>query len=396
MGERNFEDSRRKSDATRAGLKRRKAAGKPVGAIPEGYRVETTVADGKAVTRRVVDRARAAIVARIMDGLERGYTPGELARALNHDGLRTRQGKSWSARAVREIASNPVYTGAGGYPQLIDQDRHGRVLASISRLDPVAAQARKGGRPSPEPYLLRGIVHCFRCDTALYTKRLRGERHYLCGAVREARGTCDARPIPAAQAERAVLDHLHGFVGDARAWLAEQARRATDERQLFAETLESQRGELRRLALRTERAYDSYYRLLDQGDDGAPQALKAAERAERDADDLSEALAAAEGRLTEWPAPDVDEALDRYARLRDAIVGVACHAATVEETNAALRSVIQSALLEITVGGVLRGRFDLHADRTGFLRGDGFWWSGVDCGVYCDEPLERLSCSSSS
>ena len=40
MGMRNTEDSARKSEATSAGLQRRKERGKPVGPVPLGYTVE--------------------------------------------------------------------------------------------------------------------------------------------------------------------------------------------------------------------------------------------------------------------------------------------------------------------------------------------------------------------
>ena len=80
IGERNHEDSDRKSAATRDGLRRRAERGAAVGAIPVGYRAEATVLDGKAVTRRVVDTAGAALVERIMAAVESGHTFGAVAR----------------------------------------------------------------------------------------------------------------------------------------------------------------------------------------------------------------------------------------------------------------------------------------------------------------------------
>ena len=69
---------------------------KPVGALPIGMTVETTVSDGIAVTERVSDPAEAALVERIY-------------------------GKPWSTRAVRKVIENRDYLGKNGYPQLIDQ-----------------------------------------------------------------------------------------------------------------------------------------------------------------------------------------------------------------------------------------------------------------------------------
>jgi DNA invertase Pin-like site-specific DNA recombinase len=50
-GQRNHEDSARKSAATRDGLRRRKERGAPVGSLPLGYTVETQVVDGIVVSR---------------------------------------------------------------------------------------------------------------------------------------------------------------------------------------------------------------------------------------------------------------------------------------------------------------------------------------------------------
>src|SRR4051794_24894327 len=55
MGDRNHDDSARKSKAVTAGLKRRAERGKAVGALPIGYTAAATVIDGQAVTSRVID-----------------------------------------------------------------------------------------------------------------------------------------------------------------------------------------------------------------------------------------------------------------------------------------------------------------------------------------------------
>jgi site-specific DNA recombinase len=404
MGERNFEDSRRKSQATRAGLERRKAAGKPVGAVLDGYRVEASVEGDKAVTTRVVDPGRAQIIGRIMDGIECGHTPGAVARQLNRDGLRTRRGKTWNREPVRKIAQNPAYTGSTGYPPLVSAERHARILAQLQRQDPVAVHARAGGRPTKRPYLLAGIARCARCQAPLYTRTHLRQRSYVCKAVRHGLGTCDRRPIPAEQVERAVLDHLTGFVGNAREWLSAQAQRADDERDRFAETLEAQRAELRRLRLRAERAHEKYGDLLDAGDDSALYALKAAERMQDDADGLRDAIEAGEQQLAEWQAPEIDAALDLYSRLRDAIAGAIADTTSVADANRALKTVIATAALMLGDDGRIYGVFGLRDRRVAALRDDGcmaFVSKGDDGRVLLrdvertslDKPPDRASAS---
>jgi hypothetical protein len=111
---------------------------------------------------------------------------------------------------VRDTVENAVYAGwtelasggrlQGDHEPLINPERWGRIVTSVKRLDPVAVRSRRKGRKPAENYLLRGIATCGACGSALYTrryKRIPGERAYVCGAVREARGTCSASPIPA-------------------------------------------------------------------------------------------------------------------------------------------------------------------------------------------------------
>jgi hypothetical protein len=367
IGERNHEDSKRKSAAVRSGLKRRRdERGEPVGAIPEGYRHEPTGeiwTSGRAVTRRVIDEQRSTLLERIFAMVETGHTFGDVARALNADGFLTRRGKQWTTRAIRKIVLNEDYTGSSGYPQLIDPERHARIVASLKRLDPVAVQARRGGRRPSETYLLRGIGFCSKCNQPLYTRSLAAGRFYICAAVREARGTCTAAKIPAEPVERGVIEHLHGFVGDVEQWITERAAEANTERDRFAETIDAQRAEMRKLQVRAERAREQYGKLLDAGDDLAPAALREAERMHRDVEGLQEALRAGQRRLESWEAPKVDAALDFYLELQDAIAGRIDGAKSVEDTAAALRTVLEGVHLGVTQEGKIAGQFLIRADR---------------------------------
>lgn len=356
IGERNHEDSKRKSHATRSGLQRRKDRGEPVGALLFGYRVEAVIEDGRVRTSRVVDLVQAAIVERIFDKVEAGYTFGGVARALNADGLRTQRGRDWTTRRIRDMVLNEDYTGANGYPPIVDAGRWQRIVDRVQRMDPVAVQARMGGRRPAQEYLLRRVAFCGRCGRALRV-RTTTRRTYVCAAVRESRGLCDAPPIPADLAEGQVVEHLDKFIGNLEAWLAERSSESRHARDDFAETLDRQRGELRKLTLRAARAHETYERLLDAGDELAHEALRAAARMDADATAAAEAMDEAEARLEDWPVePDVDAALDFYGELRAAIVGRVTAASTIAEANAALRAGLEGVWLTMS-DGLLTARF---------------------------------------
>ena len=142
-------------------------------------------------------------------------------------------------------------------------------LIAPERWERIAAMIPSEGRaartqPTSRDWLLQGVATCGHCGESLYTRADRGT--YACKAVRESRGTCEARPIPAEQAEQLVLDHLGDFVGGLEEWLAGRARETIHDREKFAKTLEDQRRELRNLDHRAQKAEEQYERLLDRGD----------------------------------------------------------------------------------------------------------------------------------
>jgi hypothetical protein len=55
---------------------------------------------GRVASERVIDPERQPIIMRLLDGIEGGATPGEVAGALNRDGLRTDRGAQWTAKTV--------------------------------------------------------------------------------------------------------------------------------------------------------------------------------------------------------------------------------------------------------------------------------------------------------
>jgi Resolvase, N terminal domain/Recombinase len=362
IGERNHEDSKRKVAATRAGLKRRADRGEPVGAISEGYCVQATIRDSQARNEPVIDERRQPIVERIFGMVEDGRTFGDVARALNADRVKTRRGKTFSTRGVREIVLNEDYTGTTGYPVLVDRERWEGIIAGLTRLT-----ARETGRRPAEPRLLRGIGNC-RCGQALYTRALAAGRVYICAAVREARGTSNAAKIPANLADRAVIVHLGVFIKDIEGWIAERAAQASDARAEYAKTLDAQRAELRTLTVRAERAREEYAKLLDAGDDLATDALREAARMDRDARGLQEALQAAQQRLEAWPSsPQVDALLDYYTRLHGVLAGRLNDASTIDDANAVLRSLLDRAELWCE-DGTLHGHFHVRSAGAGVIR----------------------------
>jgi DNA invertase Pin-like site-specific DNA recombinase len=129
---------------TKAGLARRKAAGKAVGPIPFGYAVEKQIVDDNVVVvRRVIDPVTGPALKWIFEQTARGTSPGDIARSLNAQGTFTARGNGWRARAIHDVIDLDVYTGQRGYPAIITSELARAAAQCRQRLDPAAVQSRK-------------------------------------------------------------------------------------------------------------------------------------------------------------------------------------------------------------------------------------------------------------
>jgi hypothetical protein len=333
-GQRNNEDSARKSNATRAGLKRRAERGQPVGALPIGYVAAATVIDGVPLTRRVIDVDTAPLVERILDLAGAGHTPGDISRTLNAEGAVTRRGKSWTTRAVRTVIQNRDYLGDNGYPALIDQAVWNR------------AQSPKQSRPSSSPrtpaddFVLGGMAVCFHCGATMRARRaINGKRTYRCSNAMEGRNLCTvSRPVPADDAERDLIAHVVGYMPDLDDWLREQAQGTparTGQRGAGAAGCEDRpRGH----GTAAGTLLDDYERLPP---DEARLVLRRATSVQAERDTAEQRIRDLEAVVAEHDTdPDVDAARDLYARLLAFAQGRLDQASSPAEVRAALRSVI--------------------------------------------------------
>jgi DNA invertase Pin-like site-specific DNA recombinase len=356
-GERAYQESERKTQAVRAGLKRRKNAGKPVGPVPLGYIAEVQVEngrvvldeDGNPITKRVIDPATLSTVERIFALVESGSTFGDVARTLNLDGILTSRGKTWQSRNVRRILHNRAYVGEKGYPKIIEPDRFDRIHAGLKRLDPAGVAKRQGGRkPVDDTYFLRGIARCQRCDAMMYTARRAIGRVYMCAHRRQGTGLCNAPPIPAELIESHVLRHLDTFVGSVEDWVVERLAERDGERHAREASLTHYRARLRTLETQRQRHLAEYRKLVDMGATAARIALEEVERIDRERVEQERLIEETQAVLDEWSGPpDVDAALDFYNGLVGFVQGRIQKADGLGALNQALQQVLAGLWCEI-------------------------------------------------
>ena len=333
-GMRNHQDSKRKAESVKAGIKRRRAKGKAWGKAPQGYRVERRIVDGEVVSDPVVDPEAAPIVETLFAELDAGASTGDVARKLNRAGHLTQGGYDFTARRVRFMAENRDYMGAGPYPAIIDPELWERVNDKIRRADPAALQNSKGGRRPTADFMLRRLSFCGECGQPVYAIVRHGVRLYCCRAQVRNTGTCSSRPISADEVEQRILDHLSLFLADdLETWIRDRIAERTDEQRSLQGVLDAKRQELADLdALREERMAE----LIEHGIT-SPVAFELIERIDRQREVLQREIDDADAVLSEWTGQlSVDGVLDFYDRLVDLVKGRVAKADGIAEINAAL------------------------------------------------------------
>jgi DNA invertase Pin-like site-specific DNA recombinase len=219
-GQRNHEDSRRKSLAVAAGHRRAVERGGHIGPRPDGYRVVVEVDEAGAITKRLdFDPERQPMIQLMFRLALRRTRTGAIARALNDAGWQTKpnrrgsQPRSWTCEGIHAVLTNPRYAGLstlkgeiiaqGHWPPYITAREHQRIRTRLS-------QRRQPQRYRPlEIYLFTRLAHCGRCGSSMqqHTGRKRKDgtfsRRYACAShVRDhSADACDAPRIDADMVE---------------------------------------------------------------------------------------------------------------------------------------------------------------------------------------------------
>jgi DNA invertase Pin-like site-specific DNA recombinase len=216
MGERNSEDSRRKGQAVKAGLARRRSLGKYIGSRPYGYRWQRNVDDERIL---VPDPVEAAVVKRVFAEYLAGQSQLAITRALIADGVRTGRGGEWHQGTLRVILANPVYAGLiRDGEELIEATHEAIVEREVFEQAQVLREAKrrtyKRGRPSAGQHLFRkGFLRCGICGASMVPRtepRRNGEPRetYRCYGRHRDPKSCEMTPIARAQVDSAIYAYF--------------------------------------------------------------------------------------------------------------------------------------------------------------------------------------------
>jgi site-specific DNA recombinase len=205
------------------GAARRK--GKWVGGTPAlGY----DVVDGKLA----VNDVEAALVRELFDLYLGHQSLLRVTEVLNGRGCRMKSwttkkgtkhgGAKWTKSAVQRLLVNPTYVGRvlyrgeeypGEHQAIVDPGVFKKVQARLDRVRAESAGAERNGHG----FLLRGLIRCSRCSSAMTSVSSRKDRkvyrYYACSAVHhQGTSACDVRSVPAEAIEGFVVGKIRGMV----------------------------------------------------------------------------------------------------------------------------------------------------------------------------------------
>jgi DNA invertase Pin-like site-specific DNA recombinase len=321
MGERNYEDSKRKAAATAAGKRRAAERGESTGTVPDGYMVERTAHSATIVRRVVMSPERQEVYRLLWDMAIDGATVNSIVRELAARGYRTAPKRApsrpFDATRVGKALVNPFYAGlvvsrgeiigAGHWPAYVEPDDWYRLRRERSAN--ARYRSRRVGRPPSA--LLAKLVRCAECGGTIVQQR-GGERKdgtrrrtYTCVTHMHRRDGCAALPFDAEQIESLILSNLDRLLGERRAWAdtllagrkQEQARLDGECKRAADEIAESGRA--------IERLVERYDAAVLAGDDAEVDLARRAMSARRQAAEQAKVrLQAATDALTAAEQPE--------------------------------------------------------------------------------------------
>jgi site-specific DNA recombinase len=368
-GQRNHEDSARKSKATRDGIERRAADRGLVtggGRRRFGYR---WAADRSGLLI-VVPQEAEVVDHRIYDMTLAGVSGLQICRELEADGIKTVTGAPWHGATVSQILRNPLYKGIvvhkgkeypGKHEAIVDPEKWEAVatlLASRSgrgRPKGSKTQGGGGGRPMAGRYLFKkGMLRCV-CGGSMVARTERRTlkdgtlaiyERYECYNRHRDRSLCSMKPIRRDAIDPMVYRYFE------RVGVDVEATRAEMERGLTARLAEV--GTLRDQARRE--AQKAGERLARVKRDYLEERITAAEWREF-SEELSSELAAAEAQVARFEeqlatierkgdVADLEaEVLEKLSAIRAAVAGEVNDASGVDAARAALQRLFEGFAL---------------------------------------------------
>jgi DNA invertase Pin-like site-specific DNA recombinase len=368
-GQRNHEDSKRKSEGTTKGIREKAEGGGVTGGGRRrfGYRW----AEDRSGMLLVVPHEAAVIDHRIYDGALAGSSTVLICRELTAAGVKTVAGGRWHPGTVSNILRNPLYKGIvvykgeeypGKHEAIVDPEKWDKVADLLNsrtgrRGGPgprAKAQGAGGGRPTLGIHLFnkKGMLRCI-CGGTMVARAARRrsrsggvEETYVCQNRHLDPSLCPVKPIRRDHVDPQVFRYFERVGVDIEATRAELAS-AQESRTAEVLTLrEEARREAETARERRERVKRDYLEGRITAEDWSEFSgelsaeLSAAEAQAARLDDQLSSIERA-GSLADLEA----EVLEKLAAIRATLAGEVSDARGVDAARAAMQRLFEGFAL---------------------------------------------------
>jgi site-specific DNA recombinase len=184
------------------------------GRIPFGYRADALS------HQLVIEPTEAAVVKDVFERAASGGPTASIALVMNTNIMNTKVGtvaarKGWTARSVLRLLANRTHLGEiSGVPDrheaIVSAELFGRARAAVAARR-TRSPGRKG-RSTTDLFVLRGLLHCARCQRKMSTSSSRalpdqGNRRWVADTRPRYYRCRGAQPCPGSQVSAQELEH---------------------------------------------------------------------------------------------------------------------------------------------------------------------------------------------
>lgn len=373
MGDRNYEDSRRKSSAVRDGLARRRASGKRTGGNSYALTWRRNESDER---ETIPDPDKAPIVDRINAEYLAGRPILHIVKGLNADGIPSHRNARWSASSVTSVLENPLYAGLVRDGERLIEAQHEAIISreryeEALRLRRTTAQTHRRGRGPLGQHLFRqGFLRHAECDGGMSPRTDRNKdgtlrETYRCNIHYTDPASCELTSVPREPIDTAVYEFFRLVAFDVEQTRTQMSAAIEHKIAEVGGLLASAQQQATIARERLERVKGDYL----AGELLAPEwreLRKELEPASQAADSECERLASQLAEVEAGPglAGVEGELLEKLAHIRAALAGKVTDASGIDAVRAALMGIFDCFLLH---RGAPEGRANLE------LVGEGYW-----------------------
>jgi DNA invertase Pin-like site-specific DNA recombinase len=373
MGDRNYEDSRRKGGAVSAGLARRRAAGKRTGG--NSYAL-TWRRNEKDERETIPDPDKAPVIDRINAEYLAGRAILHIVKGLNGDGIPSERGGKWSTATVVSILENPLYAGLVRDGERLIEAQHEAIISreryeEALRLRKAKAQTHRRGRGPVGQHLFRqGFLRHGECGGGMSPRTDRNKdgtlrETYRCNVHYTDPANCELTSVPREPIDTAVYEFFRRVALDVEQTRAQMSAAVDHKIAEVGGLLASAQQQAATARERLERIKGDYL----AGELMAPEWRELREELEpatQAADSECERLTDQLAEIEAGPslAGMESELVEQLARIRAALAGKVTDATGVDAVRAALMGIFDCFVLRRDTPS---GRVNLE------LVGDGYW-----------------------